>query len=144
MATPRTGRPRGRPKGSTSGRAKPRTTGNPTGRPKGAISKSTRAILEAAAAKSITPLECILQNMRRHLRARRWAEAERSAALAAPYCHPRLAAATVQVKRSLAQQIAEMTDEELAAHIEEMKQMTGLSDDDIKDELATLKTKGNA
>ena len=82
--------------------------------------------------------------MRRHIRARRWDAAERSATLAAPYCHPRLAAATVAVQRSLAQQIAEMSDEELKAHIEEMKQMTGMSDDDIKDELTTLKTKGSA
>jgi hypothetical protein len=62
--------------------------------------KSTRAILEAAAAQSITPLEVILQNMRRYLERRQWARAERTAALAAPYLHPKLAATTITVRPS--------------------------------------------
>jgi hypothetical protein len=121
MATPRTGRPRGRPKGT----GKPRITGRPSGRPKGSISRSTKAILEAAAAKSITPLEVILQNMRRHLKARRWAEAERSAALAAPYMHPKLAATTVTVRPS----ISEMTDEELNAAAAEAESAANIAEE---------------
>ena len=79
--------------------------------------------------------------MRRHLKARRWDEAERSAIAAAPYMHPKLAATALTVKPSIAQQMMEMTDEELAAANAELEQMLGLSD---KDELAIVKPKGSA
>lgn len=93
------------------------------------------------AAKSITPLECILQNMRRHIRARRWAEAEKSAALAAPYMHPRLAATAVTVKPSLKELIANASDEELREMIEECEVE---STPEEREAFASFRTRGNA
>jgi len=43
--------------------------------------------------------------------ARRYDEATRVAALAAPYFHPRLSCSPVAVHRWIAEQMAEMTDE---------------------------------
>src|SRR5215472_6672845 len=58
------------------------------GRPRGAISKSTRAILEAAAAGGEMPVEYMLRIMRdpREPAARR----DEMAKAAAPYLHPRM------------------------------------------------------
>lgn len=122
MAARRTGRPPGRPKGST-----------------GKTTKLTQAILAKAAARNLTPLEVILQNMRRHLRARRWAEAQQSAALAAPYMHPRLAAATVTVRPRL----VDMSDDELRAFIAEAEAEIGIAPGDPVP-LATVRPKGSA
>jgi len=53
----------------------------------------------------------------------------------APLVHPRLSCSTVAVKRSLAEQMAEMSDEELSASIKEIG---------VEDELATGRPKRNA
>ena len=65
------------------------------GRPKGAISKSTRALIEAAEKKGITPLEVMLLVMRKRLKARDFVGAAQAASMAAPYLHPKLAATSL-------------------------------------------------
>jgi len=62
------------------------------GRPKGAISKSTRAIQEAANAAGVMPLDVMLQAMRADYAAGKLDEAAAHAEKAAPYLHPKLAA----------------------------------------------------
>jgi hypothetical protein len=61
----------------------------------------------------------LLDIMRRHYKARRWAEAERTAALVAPFVHPRLSCSSVTVKPSLQEMLMQATDEELAEFAEE-------------------------
>jgi hypothetical protein len=106
------------------------------GRKKGSITKSTKAILEAAAAKSITPLEVILENMRYYLDNGQRDAAERSAALAAPYMHPKLAASTVTVRKP-----SEMTDVELAQWIADAKLAAGIADGDRSNRRTASDTK---
>jgi hypothetical protein len=67
-------------------------TGNPRGRPKGSKNKKTRRIAMEAAAKGITPLEVILEAMRRDYAAGLLDKAADRALDAAPYIHPRLTA----------------------------------------------------
>jgi hypothetical protein len=122
--------PRG---GARPGAGRPK--GGP-GKKKGAIAKSTRAILEAAAAHSVTPLEVILENMRRHRDAGEHDAAEKSAALAAPYLHPKLAAATVTVRKP-----SEMTDAELAQWIADAKLAAGIAGSDRRSGNTTGDTK---
>jgi hypothetical protein len=55
--------------------------------------------------------------------------------------HPKLAATAVTLKRSIAQQMLELSDEELRATVAELEQLVGLSDED---ELAIVKPKGSA
>ena len=118
MATPRTGRPRGRPKGSKT--------------------KVYRPHLEKllAAGGGVLPKDVMLAVMRRHFRAGRYDDAARIAALAAPYIHPRLTATAITVRPRL----SEMSDEELAAFIAEAEQDAGISED----KLASVKPRGNA
>ena len=84
------------------------------------------------------PRDVLLAVMRWHFRAKRYAEAVGVAEKVAPFIHPRLTASTVAVKPSIAQQIAEMSDEELRAHIAELEQIVAEA------ELATVKPRGNA
>jgi hypothetical protein len=70
-----------------------------SGRPKGAATKKTREIADRAAAEGITPLEYMLQIMRREtahedpkVEVARETLAFEAAKAAAPYMHPRLAA----------------------------------------------------
>jgi hypothetical protein len=72
------------------------------------------------------PLEVILENMRRHRDAGRWAEAEHSAIAAAPYLHPKLAASTVTMRPSP----SDMTDAELAQWIADAKAAAGIAGGD--------------
>jgi hypothetical protein len=89
------------------------------------------------------PRDVLLAVMRLHFRAKRWDAAERTAALAAPYVHPKLQATALTVRPSLAQQVFEMSDEELKDHVAELQKLGGFSLDDDED-LATAKPKGSA
>jgi hypothetical protein len=62
------------------------------GRKKGSTTKRTREIAEKAFSEGITPLEVMLQAMRRHAEADNWDDAAEIAKNAAPYMHPKLAA----------------------------------------------------
>jgi hypothetical protein len=53
----------------------------------------------------------------------------------APYIHPRLSCSAITVRR-----LSEMSDEELAAFIEESQQDAGI----IEDQLTAVKPRGNA
>jgi hypothetical protein len=88
------------------------------------------------------PVQVMLDVMRRHYRSRRFDEAARVAALAAPYVHARLASSTIEVKRSLAEEIVAMSDEELRAHIDELEELAGLSDEERA--LIRVRVKGHA
>ena len=66
------------------------------GRKKGSATIKTRAVADAAAAAGITPLEVLLDVMRRHHAAAEYAQAVTIAVAAAPYVHPRLSATTVK------------------------------------------------
>jgi hypothetical protein len=128
MATPRTGRPVGRPKGSKTKIYRPH-------------------VEKVLAAIDQTPLAVLIDVMKRHYRAKRFDEAARVASLAAPYVHARLASSTVEVKPSLAQQVVALSDEELAAHVQELERLAGISDltDEEKAELlGRVKPRGNA
>jgi hypothetical protein len=67
-------------------------SGNPRGKPRGALNRDTRAILEAAKATGETPLAIMLMSMHRAWDAGNVEDATKFAAMAAPYCHPRLQA----------------------------------------------------
>jgi hypothetical protein len=111
------------------------------GRPKGSKTKIYRPHVERVLAlDGIMPKQVLLHIMREHFAAKRWAAAERTASLIAPYCHPRLSATALTVRPSIAEQMAEMTDDELRESVEEMKRMAGLTEDD----LSTVKPKGSA
>jgi hypothetical protein len=118
------------------------------GRPKGSKSKSYKPHLEKLlAVGGISPRDVLLDIMRRHYRARRWDAAEHTAALVAPFVHPRLTAASVAVKRSIAEEIIAMSDEELADHIRELEELSGvagMSDDEKAEMLAKAKPRGSA
>ena len=132
----------GRPKGSRN-RPKPlrpapvvrlrrrRTSGAP---------RPSRERLAAVVIQGITPLQCILENMRRHLRRGRWIEAQQSAALAAPYLHPRLSSSNITVKPSLREVFAQASDAELRSFIEENERELA----NTPEALATAKPKGRA
>jgi hypothetical protein len=91
-----------------------------------------------AAGPGLLPKDVLLILMRRHFRAKRYDAAAQAAAWAAPYFHPRLSCAAVAVKPpSIAQQIVEMTDDELREHIAELNQLAGISDSD-EEELAVI------
>lgn len=66
------------------------------GRPAGSKNKKTRETATAAAAAGLSPVEYLLSVMRN----RRKPEAQRmeAAKAAAPYCHPRLQALTIDMK----------------------------------------------
>jgi hypothetical protein len=136
MATPRTGRPHG---GARAG----------AGRPRGSKTKIYRPHAEKVlAAAGIMPLQVMLDVMRRHHRSRRYNEAARVAAMAAPYVHARLNSTAVTVKRSLAEEVISLSDEELAAHVAELEALAGISSD-VSDEekeelLGRVKPRGNA
>lgn len=62
------------------------------GRKPGAVTRRTRLIAERAMAEGKTPLEVMLEIMRRHYEAGELDKAAAVAKDAAPYIHPRLAA----------------------------------------------------
>lgn len=64
------------------------------GRKKGSATQKTRKVADRAAAEGITPLEVMLDAMRRLHKARKYGPAAAIAHNAAPYIHPRLAAIT--------------------------------------------------
>ncbi len=64
------------------------------GRPRGSATKKTRAVADAAAAAGVTPLEVMLDAMRRLHKARKYTAAASVARDCAPYVHPRLSAVT--------------------------------------------------
>ena len=88
------------------------------GRPKGALTSRTREIAEKAAGQGITPLEFMLEMMRREsfhedpkIEAQREVMRFEAAKAAAPYIHPRLSSVEVDADvkvRSLAQELAEL------------------------------------
>ena len=122
MATPRTGRPPGRPKGSKTKVYRPHA--------EKLMALSGRA----------TPKDVLLNVMWRHYRARRYDEAARVASLVAPFVHPRLSSSTVEVKPSLREMLLQATDEELAAFAEEADAVADLA----KADLARTKPRGSA
>ena len=67
------------------------------GRKLGGRNRSTLEIADRAAAAGITPLELILEAMRRYHGEGKFALALDAAVKAAPYVHPRLAAVSVRV-----------------------------------------------
>jgi hypothetical protein len=74
--------------------------------------------------------------MRYYLKHGQRADAERSAALAAPYMHPKLAASTVTVRKP-----SEMSDAELAQWIADAKLAAGIAGSDSSSRGATGGTK---
>jgi hypothetical protein len=68
---------------------KPQGAGRPAGKPSKKI-KERVALQVKAAAEGISPLDVMLDCMRRHYNAKRYAAAAKIAKDAAPYCHSRL------------------------------------------------------
>lgn len=89
------------------------------GRPKGSPNKRKKKIALEAAERGITPIEVMLEIMKKHYEAGRMAEALDAAAKAAPYCHPKLQAIQHTGKDGgpILTSAADMTDEQLAAII---------------------------
>jgi hypothetical protein len=88
------------------------------GRQKGSLNKRTRELLAPVTdAADISPKEVMLQAMRLHWAAGNVVDAVDCAAKAAPYVHPRLVAAAAAVRLP-----SEMSDEELAAAIDDAEQ----------------------
>jgi hypothetical protein len=113
------------------------------GRPKGSKTKVYRPHVELVlASEGIMPKQVLLAVMRRHYHADRFDEAARVAAMVAPYIHPRLSSADVTVKPSIARMVFEMSDDELAEHVNELKALVGLSDEERA--LVRAKPKGSA
>lgn len=85
------------------------------GRPKGAKTKRTKAVAEKAAAEGITPLEVMLDAMRRLHKGRRYEKAAAVAKDAAPYVHPRLGQVKHDVSGSVRHDVVieEMSDADL-------------------------------
>jgi hypothetical protein len=71
---------------------------NGSGRKRGGKNTRSREIADRAAALGITPLEVMLDAMRRHHKARRYDKAAAIARDAAPYIHPKLSATQVSGK----------------------------------------------
>jgi hypothetical protein len=65
------------------------------GRKKGSATKKTRKVADAVAEGGITPLEVMIDAMRRLHKARKYTAAAAVAQHAAPYVHPRLSAVTL-------------------------------------------------
>ena len=88
------------------------------GRPKGSLTSRTREIAEKAAGQGVTPLEFMLEMMRRDafhedpkIEAQREMMRFEAAKAAAPYIHPRLSSVEVDAEvkvRNLAQELAEL------------------------------------
>jgi hypothetical protein len=87
------------------------------------------------------PKDVLLAIMHMHFEAGRWGDAERTAALVAPYIHPKLTATALSVRPSIAAQLVEMSDDELRESVREMKRMAGLPEEEG---LATVAAKGRA
>ena len=68
------------------------------GRKPGAITKRTREAADRSVTEGLSPLDVMLRTMRDHAAADRWDEATKVAALAAPFVHPKLAAAKVEAE----------------------------------------------
>src|SRR5262249_25437791 len=66
------------------------------GRKPGSATKKTRAIADKAADEGLVPLEVLLDIMRRYYKAEQWKEAAAVAAVAAPFCHPKLTSVTAK------------------------------------------------
>jgi RecJ-like exonuclease len=132
MATPRTGRPVGRPKGSRSKTYSPH-----------------RHIEQLVAAGGLSPRDVMLAVMRWHYQEKRYDAAVAVAEKVAVYVHPRLSCGSVTVNPpSLAQQMMEITDDELRAHIRELEELAGVSHDTTEEEkeklLVRVKPRGSA
>jgi Family of unknown function (DUF5681) len=67
-------------------------SGNPKGKPKGAVSRHARAVRERVDKTGESPLEVMIEAMRKARDAGDWDNAAKYAAMAAPYVHPRLQA----------------------------------------------------
>jgi hypothetical protein len=65
-------------------------SGNPAGKPKGALSRHARAVRERVDKTGESPLEVMIEAMRKARDAGDWDSAARYASLAAPYIHPKL------------------------------------------------------
>jgi len=86
-------------------------------RPKGSVNRTTAArlaIVRRAEKAGITPLEVMLDIMRRYYRDEKWPEALGAAKEAAPYIHPKLA--TIQQKQDLQVTIKDEAAMTPAAH----------------------------
>ncbi len=81
-------------------------TGRPRGRPKGSPNKASVERQKAVAASGITPLEYMLAMLRDELATaedRKWAAAQ-----AAPYVHPRLAQVDQSVTHGVSDELADL------------------------------------
>jgi hypothetical protein len=76
------------------------------GRKPGRATRKTREIADQAAATGLTPLEVMLEAMRRHMANNDWDRAASIAKDAAPYMHPRFSA--VEVSRKTTDEIDEL------------------------------------
>jgi hypothetical protein len=83
------------------------------GRKAGFTTQKTRAIADAAAAAGITPLQVMIEAMRRHYDAKDLDAAAAIAKDAAPYMHPRLS--TVELDATVRRDPIDLSDAELAA-----------------------------
>jgi hypothetical protein len=84
------------------------------GRKRGGLSKKTTEVAARAAEQGVTPLEVLLEAMRRHYDA---GELDRAAAFAkdaAPYMHPRLS--TMQFARDSAPLVLQIVEEVVDGH----------------------------
>lgn len=97
------------------------------GRPKGSKTKVYRPHVErilAETADYFLPKQVLFAIMNRHFAG--WDAAERTAGLLAPFVHPKLTAAAIMVRPKL----SEMSDDELAAFVEEAEREAGITDED--------------
>jgi hypothetical protein len=100
---------------------KPRTASRPAaegarkgaGRPLGSANKKTLEIANKAAEQGITPLEVMINVMRKHYAAEEFPEALDAAVKAAPYMHSKLS--SVDLKTTIKKTAAEFTRDELLA-----------------------------
>lgn len=83
------------------------------GRPKGTANRKTREIADRCAAEGLTPLEVMLDVMRRAHAAADYGTALDAAAKAAPFVHARLS--SVDLKATVNRDIEEYSDAELIA-----------------------------
>lgn len=83
------------------------------GRPKGSASKKTIEIANRAAEQGITPLEVMVNIMRRAYDGEKYAEALDAAVKAAPYMHSKLS--SLDVKATVKKTASELTRDELIA-----------------------------
>lgn len=85
------------------------------GRPLGSANKRTLEIANKAAEQGITPLEVMINVMRKHYDAREFPEAVDVAVKAAPYLHSKLS--SVDLKTTVKKTVTEFTRDELLAII---------------------------